>query len=153
LKLLRGNPGRRPLNRNEPQPAIPATVPEPPPCVTVGYALDEWRRVAPELLAMGLLTVVDIAPLGAYCCAYGRWCEAEEALARMREKDPIMFGLTIENGEGAPVTNPLVRIARNARLDMVRLASEFGFTPSARTRIDVGQAGEYTQSKFGKLIA
>ena len=52
LKLLRGNPGKRPI-RPEPQPEQPPTPPEPPDFLT-GYAFDEWRRVAPELHRLGL---------------------------------------------------------------------------------------------------
>jgi hypothetical protein len=48
LKLLRGNPGKRKLNKHEPQPAIP---PAPPPCPEFldGYAREEWERVSGEL--------------------------------------------------------------------------------------------------------
>ena len=154
LRLLQGNPQRRPINKNEPKPEIPATVPEPPPFV-VGYGLDEWHRLAPGLHAMGLLTVVDIMPLAGYCVAYLRWRDAEEALDRMRSKDPLMNGLIIKvssNG-GGPATNPLVNIARKALLDMIRIAGEFGFTPAARSRIDAGVGGEAAPSKFGDLLA
>ena len=54
LKVLRGNPGKRPMKR-EPQPEQHADVPEPPAFIT-GYAADEWWRSAPELHRLGLLT-------------------------------------------------------------------------------------------------
>jgi hypothetical protein len=44
LRLLRGNPSKRPL-RPEPQPEIAADVPDPPPFLSK-YAQDEWWRVA-----------------------------------------------------------------------------------------------------------
>jgi phage terminase small subunit len=62
IKLLKGNPGRRPI-RAEPAPSRPAEAP-PPPTFLAGYACDEWFRVAPELHALGLLTAM-IAPLAA----------------------------------------------------------------------------------------
>jgi P27 family predicted phage terminase small subunit len=67
-------------------------VPEPPPFL-VGYAADEWWRVAPELHRLGLLTLVDVMPLAAYCEAYKRWRTAEELLATMAEKDAVTGGL------------------------------------------------------------
>ena len=152
LRLLQGNPQRRPINKREPEPPISAELPEPPSFVT-GYAYDEWHRVAPGLYAMGLLTIVDIAPLAGYCVAYAHWREAEEALERMRSKDPIMSGLIIKVTGGAPATNPLVNIARKSLSDMLRFSAEFGFTPAARTRIDAGLAGETAPSKFGSLLA
>ena len=54
LRLLQGNPQRRPINTNEPQPEIPAEFPEPPPQID-GYARDEWYRIGPELHRMRLL--------------------------------------------------------------------------------------------------
>lgn len=63
LKLLRGNPGKRPM-RPEPQPQIAADVPEPPSFIT-GYAADEWWRTAPELHRLGLLTRIDVPALAA----------------------------------------------------------------------------------------
>ena len=69
LKLLRGNPGKRPLHP-EPQPPVPPSPPEAP-SFLVGYSMDEWYRVAEELHRLKLLTVIDIHPLAAYCQAYG----------------------------------------------------------------------------------
>jgi hypothetical protein len=45
LKVLRGNPGKRPM-KPEPQPEQAMDVPEPPALIT-GYAADEWWRTAP----------------------------------------------------------------------------------------------------------
>src|SRR5262245_53940278 len=83
LKVLKGNPGKRAI-RPEPKPEIPQTVPEAPPFL-IGYSLDEWHRVAPELHRLRLLTTLDVAPLAAYCAAYGRWRTAEELLNEVRD--------------------------------------------------------------------
>lgn len=63
LKLLRGNPGRRPLPKNEPQPAVGA---QPPPWLSE-VARYEWLRKAPMLEALGVLTVADEDALATYC--------------------------------------------------------------------------------------
>jgi phage terminase small subunit len=47
LRLLRGNPGKRPI-KPEPQPRVPETLPEPPGFLSED-AVNEWWRVAPEL--------------------------------------------------------------------------------------------------------
>ena len=46
-----------------------------------GYAADEWRRVAPELYRLGLLSMLDTGPFAAYCVAYQHWRTAEEVLS------------------------------------------------------------------------
>jgi P27 family predicted phage terminase small subunit len=150
LRVLQGNPGHRPLNRDEPQPLIPDECPDPPEFLT-GYAADEWWRVGAELHRLGLLTIVDIAPLAAYCNAYERWRTAEESLKKIADNDPVMHGLMIKRDANA-VVNHLVGIARKAAGDMVRYASEFGLTPAARARIAAG-VGEQQQHKFAGLLA
>jgi P27 family predicted phage terminase small subunit len=136
IKLLRGNPGKRRI-ADEPKPQIPETVPEPPPFL-IGYAADEWYRVAPELHRLRLLTIADVMPFAAYCQAYMYWRTAAEALAAMASRDPVTNGLMVRGSAGSAMQNPLVHIARKAASDMVRYASEFGFTPAARARIAAG---------------
>jgi phage terminase small subunit len=67
LNLLRGNPGKRRIG-NVFEPPKPPEPPDPPPFLT-GYALEEWRRVAPGLSLFGLLHDFDVMPLAAYCQA------------------------------------------------------------------------------------
>jgi P27 family predicted phage terminase small subunit len=136
VKLLRGNPGKRRVGA-EPEPQIPESVPEPPPFLT-GYAADEWWRVAPELHRLRLLTIADVMRFAAYCQAYAHWRTAEEALARMGERDQATSGLLIKTSSGDATQNPLVGIARRAAADMVRFAGEFGMSPAARARISAG---------------
>ena len=142
LRLLRGNPSKRAF-RPEPQPERPAEPPEPPPFLA-GYACDEWYRVAGELHRLKLLTILDISSLAAYCTAYARWRRAAEALAKIEGLNSVPAGLMIKRAQ-----NPLVRIASRAAADMV--ASQFGFTPVARSRI---AAGPFNQppGKFDGLL-
>jgi P27 family predicted phage terminase small subunit len=153
LKLLRGNPGKQRLNKNEPRPTIPAQCPEPPTWLS-DYAKEEWRHVAPEAFQLHLLTVLDTACFSAYVESYARWRTAEEALALMAANDPVMHGLIVRGKRGTAIENPLVYTSRQAARDMVRYASEFGMTPAARSRIAGGvDTGPRPPSKFGDLLA
>jgi P27 family predicted phage terminase small subunit len=133
LKLLKGNPGKRPL-KPEPQPEIAASVPEPPPFIT-GYAADEWWITGTELHRLGLLTKVDVPALAAYCHTFGQWRMAAEALAKMQANDPVMNGMIIKTKYGDAAINPLVSIVRKHASDVVRYAAEFGLTAAARSRM------------------
>jgi phage terminase small subunit len=64
LKVLTGNPGKRPLNAAEhhPEPAVPDCPPELGP-----VARREWDRLVSELAPLRLLTHLDRAALAAYC--------------------------------------------------------------------------------------
>ena len=64
-----------------------ATASPEPPTIIGAYARGEWWRVGPELQRLGLLTVLDVAPLATDGVAYDRWRTAEEVLAVMRKRD------------------------------------------------------------------
>ena len=150
LKALRGNPGCRRM-KPEPMPAIAPVCPEPPPFLT-GYARDEWYRVAEQLHCLGLLTVIDSMPLAAYCASYARWRQAEEALAEMGKRDPVMHGLLMKSRDGNARRNPLIKVSADAADAMVRYAGLFGITPVARSRIAAGVHAQPGSSKFDGLI-
>jgi P27 family predicted phage terminase small subunit len=154
LRLLQGNPGRRPIPKGEPRPAIPDKPPEPPVFLS-DYAKEEWRRIGVEVHALRLLTAIDLAPFAAYCEAVARWRTAEEALARMASNDRVMRGLIVRSKAGTAMENPLVYTSRRAAQEMLRVASEFGFTPAARARIAGGFSPPPgpTFGKFGDLLA
>lgn len=138
LKLVTGNPGKRALNTREPKPApgLPS-----PPGELSDEAKVEWGRVSEELHRIGLLTGIDRAALAAYCQAYARWVQAERAIARMAARDELTGGLMIRTTNGNAIQNPLIGTANKAMSDMVRYATEFGMTPSARSRIQAEAPG------------
>jgi P27 family predicted phage terminase small subunit len=77
LKLITGNPGKRPLNAQEPKPAIGVLT---CPAHLNPSAKAEWKRLARQMHALGMISELDRAALAAYCQAYGRWAEAERKL-------------------------------------------------------------------------
>jgi P27 family predicted phage terminase small subunit len=124
LKLLTGNPGKRPLNEAEPMPEI--AVPECP--VELGpSAKREWDRLVGELAKLRILTQLDRAALAAYCGAYALRAEATEQIQK--------YGVMIKSPTGYPVQSPYVSIANRQAEIMMRIASECGFTPASRSRI------------------
>lgn len=134
LKLVMGNPGKRVLPKNEPKP--PVSRPSAPEWL-LGQARDEWTRVVGRLADVGLMTDLDVGALAAYCQAYGRWVQAEQALERFAARDAQTHGIIIKTSNGNAVQNPLVGAANVAMHLMHRFAVEFGMTPSARSRLDV----------------
>lgn len=138
LKIVRGNPGRRPLPENEPQIAPPEKPPEAP--AHLGKAArEEWDRQVQTLHACGVITTADVSALAAYCQLYGRWVEAEKLLAKHRDfaaynGDPNE-GFLVSTPNGASMQHPLVGVANTAARDMMRYAAELGMTPSARSRV------------------
>ena len=147
LKLVRGNPGKRALPKKGAE--IPVVVEEiSPPAFLSDDAKVEWGRMMQALVALKLVSSLDRAAFAAYCQAYGRWAQAERALATMRERDPNAAGLLGKTTGDNIIQNPLVGIANKAMADMVRYAAEFGMTPSARVRLNGSGGGGAQENPF-----
>ena len=129
LKIIRGNPGKRPLNNDEPKPK--KNIPDPPEHIQ-GDAKKEWDRITQELYKVGLITDVDCVAMAAYCQCYQRWIQAEEGITKS--------GLMVKTTNGNIIQSPLVGIANKSMLMMHKFLVEFGMTPSSRTRI--GKSGD-----------
>jgi P27 family predicted phage terminase small subunit len=128
IKLVTGNPGRRPLNAQEAktQVAIPS-----PPELLKGEALREWRRITVLLKDVGLIAQLDRAILAGYCKAWERWIECEKMLETT--------GLIIKAPNGYPMYSPYLA-ASNKALDQVRqYAEQIGLSGSSRSRIKANE--------------
>lgn len=141
LKLLRNNPGKRRIRQNEPQPAL--LIGEPPASLT-GEAVAEWRRRAPQLSALGLLTDVDQPAMIAYCRAWARYVKAE---AKVEES-----GEVVKTSSGHPIQNPYLAIANKALKQCTEFWAEFAMMPSSRSRVSVSPSGA-KQSNVDRFMA
>jgi P27 family predicted phage terminase small subunit len=135
LKVLYGNPGKRPISKNEPKP-IPIS-PKPPNWLP-SEAKTMWKHLAPQLEKLGLLTVIDGYSLTAVCQSYATWAKCQRYL--------IKNGMTLEivkiDDDGNPYTSyiqqrPEVAIGNKALLAFKSFCTEFGLTPSSRAGIDI----------------
>lgn len=96
----------------------------------------EWQRLSVELNKLRILTQLDRAALAAYCGAYSLWAEATENIQK--------FGTMVKSPSGYPIQSPYVSIANRQAEIMMRIASEFGFTPASRSRISIPAKQERT---------
>ena len=132
VKILQGKPGHRPLPANEPKPAA-GRLPSAPRFLG-DEARKEWKRLAPRLYAVGLLTEADHDALALYCETWATWKRAEEQVRRKGE--------VVKTTNGNVIQNPYLAIANRAKRDALLLLREFGMTPSARSRVNVGSAAD-----------
>ena len=141
IKELEGNPGGRPLNKNEPKPQKKA-----PRCPAwlEDEAKREWKRMAKVLEAMGLLTEMDMAAFAGYCQAYARWKEAEEFISQ--------HGSMVRTPNGYLQQVPQVSIAQTNQKIMLKFCEQFGLTPSSRSRIVAGADGNGSEDEMEQLL-
>jgi P27 family predicted phage terminase small subunit len=126
LRVLEGNPAHRPLPVNEPRPRPLA------PACPAWLSLEakrEWKKVAPELHRMGVLTVVDGSVLAGYC-------EALAAFQRAVEELRAKGSTTFNTPSGYKQQRPEVGMRNSAMMLVLRFAQELGLTPAARARLE-----------------
>ena len=143
LKVLEGNPGKRPLNDHEP---IPPKGEFKCPSWLLPEAKKEWKRLASSLEAMGVLTMADLTAFAGYCQAYARWKEAEEFITQ--------HGSIFKTPSGYVQQVPQVSIAQQNLKIMQSFCSDFGLTPATRARIIAGGGGseDVSEDPMEKLL-
>jgi P27 family predicted phage terminase small subunit len=124
IKLVKGTARPHRLNSDEPKP--PLVVPEPP------SHLDEREKAkftstAEMLVRRGVMTALDAGALARYAVAWCRWVDAE---AEVKKR-----GLVVKTNADFVIQNPFLAVANRCMNQMAQIESEFGLTPSARTRI------------------
>lgn len=132
LKELEGNPGKRALNKHEPQPEGDL------------YAAPEWMTPSQREgwahaithAPYGLLKQLDRSMLAIWVVAENLHREAAEKVAQ--------YGmLTKSPNAGLPLQSPYLAILNKQAQLMLKAGAELGFSPASRTRVQVeaGRAG------------
>jgi P27 family predicted phage terminase small subunit len=103
----------------------------------------EWHRLVPQLARLNLITHLDRAQLAIYCVAYAQWIEAAEFIQK--------FGSMVKTPSGFPVQSPYVAILNRQADTMIRIASEFGFTPASRAKLIPERTKNYWPDQDGNL--
>ena len=143
LKIVGGNAGHRPLNKQEPDPMrlIDLT----PPAWLPDGAAAVYTELAPLYQRAGLLTEVDRELFAKY--AYASWQYREAAAGVSRQ--PI---LTSEDS-GNDFINPLASYQSMMFKQALAMERELGGTPAARTRIAVQPQGDmFGSDPFGSFV-
>lgn len=124
LKLLDGTQ-RGPAKQ---EPSLPAGVPPMPERLKVDQiAVDKWQELAGILTSMGVLTLGDGEALATLCEVHS----AEQAcLLQLRAGGAVMH-----TDLGGVKPNPAGPLYRSLVSQKAALLSEFGLTPSSRTKL------------------
>ena len=132
LKLLKGNPGKRPILPDIFTPERES--PEPPAHIT-GRAREHWDYVCEQLNRYGMLARTDMGQLAAMCTAWARYVEAEEMIELAASQAPMSKGWLQKKDGGGMTVAPWLRVSRDAIDQYSRLAAKFGLSPVDRMRI------------------
>lgn len=140
LKLVTGNPGKRALNKQEPDPTYLQDLT--PPDWLDQAAAQVWNEVAPNLRAAKVLTVMDVQSLAMGCIAIAQYRRAVK-----RTGDNLVKAKVIEGEDGEPVetgeqVNPWFIVQSMSFKQAMVVFQQFGMSPAARTRIAIQPQGD-----------
>ena len=143
IKELQGTLKPERQIENEMQVSLVGEVPSAPDWLTE-IGKEEWIKVCNELFNKRMLHQIDLRLIEAYCNAMALHIETEMML---RDKGRIQV---FKNPDGTikhTQSVPFQKIANDALDRALKLATQFGFTPSARTSIQqptfIQQNNEY----------
>lgn len=124
LRILEGNPAKRPLPENEPEPTEPLVVPG----VVAAHqpTLDEWNRIV-RSMPPGFYADIDAVVLAVCASAWVIWSQATKALRAE--------GLTAKGAAGHKTAHPLLAVQRQQAEVILRCAGQLGMGPAARVRL------------------
>lgn len=133
LRIMRNNPGRRPLNENEPETGSLSTkVPED---LTDPIEIEEWNRTIVPAIETGQIRATDRISAIGHCVLWAEW----KALKREAAKHPFIVAV---GPNKHPIPNPASGMANKTWALLTKNQAELGFTPSSRSRVTVGKGGK-----------
>lgn len=146
-KVLEGNPGRRPLNEDEPIVEAPGHDFQEPPTEIAkdAVAASEWRRLIPLLMRARQITKAERGSLIALCREWSRYIEAGEKVAT--------HGMVVKTPNGYPIVNPYLSIGNKSLVHCTKLWAELGLTPSSRSRVSRVEGGGGPDDPFAEFDA
>lgn len=142
LKLLKGNPGKRKINADEPQPGQLSI--DCPPEITGADGKQEWTRTIVPAIQRGQITAADRVFAIAHCDLWATW--REQLADAARHAHVIAAGKS-----GHPMPNPARGMANKTLMLLAKVDSELGLTPVSRSRVHAQKEQEKVSKWAGEL--
>ena len=131
LKVLEGNPGKQRLNKSEPMPPAMDAVPKPPSRL-LKEAKAEWKRLAPTLVSLGLLTEADLTAFAELCQNYAYYLITDKKILDIGDQGVTAMQKT---PSGYVQQHPLLSLRRQYYEQWRKGLLDFGLTPASRVRL------------------
>lgn len=140
-KEAAGNPGKRPLNKEEPDFGAVTGVDAPE--WIIGHARAMWERVVPLLCGQKVLQMTDLHNVEIFCNAYGNWRKAQKEVAAR--------GILVPGAQGGWIKNPALTAINETARQMATFGGILGLDPASRTRL-IGGGNKKPDNPFGALL-
>lgn len=140
LKLVTGVPGKRPVNAKEPR--VARSRPSSPSHMS-DKGRETWGYVTGLLDRMGVLTEIDAVALEMLCEAYADYLAAK---AELKDFGSDYYTTLTALGDKMHRAHPAVAQKNDADRRIRAWLSEFGMTPSARSRVKADGEGNENEA-------
>ena len=142
LKIIEGNPGKRPLHSRAPK--QPSNRPIAPSWLS-DDAKTEWRFIVPKLDAAGIITKLDRTTLAVFCEEVATFVEATEWVQSK--------GILVSGQKGEAVKNPALQIQRDSARLIATYSRMFGFSPVDRANMDGGALNQNAAAALAHILS
>jgi len=129
LRLIKGNPGKRKINKQEPKPkqGVPKC-----PAHLDPKAKTAWKKLCAHLEQMGVLTLADALALETLVSVYARIRDLQKSI---KDHGATTYESVREDGAVFHKALPQVAQLEKAESTFRSYLTEFGLTPSARAKL------------------
>lgn len=126
LRVLRGNPGKRALNKDEPDGGdLDVACPEE---LTSELSRREWERTIVPAILVGQIRGADRTHAIGHCELWATW--REQILLASTNPHVVKAGK-----QDYPIPNPARMMANKTLQILLKIDAELGFTPTSRSRV------------------
>lgn len=164
IKVIRHTFRKDRASKSEPQTEVLTRTPPPPASLPrAGRAL--WQRQAPELVRVGILTSTDLEAFEAACLHWGVAAEIYEQITQVTDpktktKRRRTVGQYLTERPKGKNKGPMF-FERVALVDRIRaehaaamkILTEYGFTPAARSRLDIMPPEKPEESAIRRMLS
>jgi len=144
IKKIQGTLDKSREVKNEMQVSILNKLPDAPNWLTP-LAQNEWKNVTNELFNLQMLHQIDLVLLAAYCNAISLHIEMEQLLM---EKGRVNHYYNEDGSLRHSQSKPEVKISNDSLANALKIAVQFGFTPSSRGGISAPKITNNTQINY-----
>tara|TARA_R110002167_G_scaffold359476_1_gene576239 strand:- start:245 stop:718 length:474 start_codon:yes stop_codon:yes gene_type:complete len=144
IKEIQGSINSSREIKNEMQVSALSELPPAPNWLTP-LAQNEWCNVTNELLSIGMLHKIDLILLAAYVNAISLHIEMEQILM---EKGRVNHYYNEDGSLRHSQCKPEVKISNDSLANALKIAVQFGFTPSSRGSISAPKITNNTQINY-----
>lgn len=135
VKEAKGNTGRRRIGSDPVVEGAPQQARVAAPSWLKGDGLAVWKRLAPRLISLKLLSITDAETFGRYCRNFARWLKMQKRLDTMGE----IYEIETQSGK-VRRADPAFLIGDRLERQLVTAEAMFGLNPAERQRIYAARA-------------